>query len=132
MWNNVINAWWPLLFYAATDAPRFRKGMIAMLCTCVATLGVTALVWYLERREWRMKGLDLGERRRRRVRAGNSEGMKGKQDEFVDREGADADADGQSGEKQAESRYSDGSGMRESIGSEVEAQQKEKEKSDSF
>ena len=30
--------------------------MIAMICTCVATLGVTALVWYLERREWRMKG----------------------------------------------------------------------------
>ena len=53
MWNNAINAWWPLLFYAATDAPRFRKGMIAMICTCVATLGVTALVWWLERREHR-------------------------------------------------------------------------------
>ena len=51
MWNNVINAWWPLLFYAASDAPRFRKGMIAMICTCVATLVVTALVWYLERQE---------------------------------------------------------------------------------
>lgn len=51
MWNNVINAWWPLLFYAASDAPRFRKGMIAMICTCVATLGATALVWALERRE---------------------------------------------------------------------------------
>ncbi|GLB33663.1 putative MFS general substrate transporter [Lyophyllum shimeji] len=32
MWNNVINAWWPLLFYRATDAPRFKKGMIAMIC----------------------------------------------------------------------------------------------------
>ena len=53
MWNNVINAWWPLLFYVASDAPRFRKGMIAMICTSVATLGVPALVWYLERREKR-------------------------------------------------------------------------------
>lgn len=55
MWNNVINAWWPLLFYPATDAPRFRKGMIAMICTGVATLAVTWLVWYLERREHRIK-----------------------------------------------------------------------------
>lgn len=55
MWNNVINAWWPLLFYPATDAPRFQKGMVAMICTCVATLGVTALVWYLERREKKRK-----------------------------------------------------------------------------
>ena len=55
MWNNAINAWWPLLFYAATDAPRFGKGMIAMICTCVGTLGVTALVWWLERREVRAR-----------------------------------------------------------------------------
>lgn len=53
MWNNAVNAWWPLLFYPATDAPRFTKGMITMMCTCGATLGVTWLVWYLERRERR-------------------------------------------------------------------------------
>ncbi|KAK0206634.1 hypothetical protein DFS33DRAFT_605482 [Desarmillaria ectypa] len=51
MWNNAINAWWPLVFYPATDAPRFHKGMIAMICVSVATLGATGLVWYLERRE---------------------------------------------------------------------------------
>ena len=55
MWNNVVNAWWPLVFYPATDAPRFRKGMWAMIGTSVATLGVTWLVWYLERREKRVK-----------------------------------------------------------------------------
>lgn len=55
MWNNAVNAWWPLLFYAATDAPLFRKGMIAMICICVATLGVTAFVWWLERREHVLK-----------------------------------------------------------------------------
>ena len=55
MWNNVINAWWPLVFYPATDAPRFRKGAIAMIAVCVATLGVTWLVWYLEKREKRTR-----------------------------------------------------------------------------
>lgn len=65
MWNNVINAWWPLLFYPATDAPRFRKGMYAMIGVCIATLAVTALVWYLERREWRLKGRPGAPGRRR-------------------------------------------------------------------
>ncbi|KAG6870204.1 hypothetical protein C0993_004967, partial [Termitomyces sp. T159_Od127] len=55
MWNNVINAWWPLLFYKATDAPRFTKGMIAMICVSVATLAITWVVWYLERREKKEK-----------------------------------------------------------------------------
>ncbi|KAI0053063.1 MFS general substrate transporter [Auriscalpium vulgare] len=55
MWNNVINAWWPLVLYPATDAPRFHKGMIAMIAVCAATLVVTWLVWYLERREWRQR-----------------------------------------------------------------------------
>lgn len=53
MWNNVVNAWWQLVFYPATDAPRFRKGMWAMIGTGLATLLVTFLVWYLERREKR-------------------------------------------------------------------------------
>ncbi|KDQ29140.1 hypothetical protein PLEOSDRAFT_1092830 [Pleurotus ostreatus PC15] len=51
MWNNVINAWWPLVFYPATDAPRFTKGMYAMIGVAIATLAATALVWALERRE---------------------------------------------------------------------------------
>ncbi|KAF5393750.1 hypothetical protein D9757_000155 [Collybiopsis confluens] len=51
MWNNVVNAWWSIVFYPATDAPKFTKGMIAMIAICVATLAVTALVWYLEGRE---------------------------------------------------------------------------------
>ena len=53
MWNNVLNAFWPLIFYPATDAPRFTKGMITMICVSIATLGVTWLVWWAERREWR-------------------------------------------------------------------------------
>lgn len=58
MWNNVINAWWPLVFYPATDAPKFKKGMWAMIGTAGATLLVTWLVWYLERREKRAEGED--------------------------------------------------------------------------
>jgi len=69
MWNNAVNAWWPLLFYPATDAPRFKKGMIAMICTCAATLGVTWLVWYLERRDQRkvaQKAVEHAEQMRER------------------------------------------------------------------
>lgn len=55
MWNNVINAWWPLVFYPATDAPRFTKGMWAMIGTAIVTLLVTALVYFLERREKRQR-----------------------------------------------------------------------------
>ncbi|KAK2466374.1 hypothetical protein APHAL10511_002016 [Amanita phalloides] len=51
MWNNVVNAWWSIVFYPATDAPRFQKGMIAMLCICAATMAVTWLVRCLEKRE---------------------------------------------------------------------------------
>jgi hypothetical protein len=57
MWNNVVNAWWPLIFYKATDAPKFYRGMWAMIGACIATLLVTGLVWYMERREWRIRGV---------------------------------------------------------------------------
>lgn len=60
MWNNVVNAWWPLVFYPATDAPKFTKGMWAMIGVSIATLGVTWLVYKLERREWRRRSGDSG------------------------------------------------------------------------
>jgi len=62
MFNNVINAWWPLLFYSAADAPRFTKGTITLICVSVATLFVTFVVWALERREKRRVGVGLGDR----------------------------------------------------------------------
>lgn len=66
MWNNVINAWWPLVFYPATDAPRFERGMWVMIGTSVVTLGVTWAVWHLDRREKRMRarwgGMGEGEK----------------------------------------------------------------------
>ena len=57
MWNNAVNAWWSIVFYPATDAPQFRKGMIAMLCACIATLVITWVVYALERREWRHRAV---------------------------------------------------------------------------
>ncbi|KAF8914067.1 MFS general substrate transporter [Gymnopilus junonius] len=56
MWNNAVNAWWSIVFYPATDAPKFRKGMIAMICICMATLVITWIVYTLERREWQKEG----------------------------------------------------------------------------
>ncbi|KAH7887877.1 hypothetical protein F5I97DRAFT_1828802 [Phlebopus sp. FC_14] len=53
MRSNVVNAWWPLLFYSTTDAPWFTKGVITMICTCAATLGTTWFEWFSEQRERR-------------------------------------------------------------------------------
>lgn len=58
MWNNVVNAWWSIVFYPATDAPQFHKGIIAMLCVSIATLGATYLVYRLEQREQQQKQVD--------------------------------------------------------------------------
>ncbi|KIJ55140.1 hypothetical protein M422DRAFT_219732 [Sphaerobolus stellatus SS14] len=60
MWNNVVNAWWSIVFYPATDAPRFTKGMYAMIGACLGTLAVTFLVWWLERRDRRSRALSEG------------------------------------------------------------------------
>lgn len=58
MWNNVVNSWWSIVLYPATDALKFRKGMIAMICVCVMTLAITWVVYSLERREWRQRKTD--------------------------------------------------------------------------
>ncbi|KAM3085784.1 hypothetical protein ACMFMG_002845 [Clarireedia jacksonii] len=52
--SNAVNAWWSLLFYGASDAPRFRKGIWAMIGVSVA-MGVwtTILVWWLRRKDRR-------------------------------------------------------------------------------
>ncbi|KAF8517887.1 MFS general substrate transporter [Hysterangium stoloniferum] len=57
MWNNVINVWWSIVFYPATDAPHFTKGMYAMIGACVTTLIVTFGVRWLENRDKRAKAI---------------------------------------------------------------------------
>ncbi|ABN66021.2 Pantothenate transporter FEN2 (Fenpropimorph resistance protein 2) [Scheffersomyces stipitis CBS 6054] len=37
MFSNAVNAWWSLLFYVASDVPKFRKGCWAMLATAIAS-----------------------------------------------------------------------------------------------
>jgi ACS family pantothenate transporter-like MFS transporter len=47
MGSNAVNAWWILLFYSADFAPRFTKGMWAMIGCCIAlaiwTTGIVLL-----------------------------------------------------------------------------------------
>lgn len=51
MFSNAVNAWWSLLFYVATDAPKFRKGCWAMLATCISSIMAVLLIRYLQLRE---------------------------------------------------------------------------------
>lgn len=50
--SNVVNAWWSIVFYGATYAPYFTRGMWAMIGTSIA-LGVwtTGLLWVSTRAE---------------------------------------------------------------------------------
>ncbi|BCS29596.1 uncharacterized protein APUU_71166A [Aspergillus puulaauensis] len=54
MGSNAVNAWWTILFYSADFAPRFTKGMWAMIACSVAlalwTAGITAMTVREERR----------------------------------------------------------------------------------
>ncbi|KIA75518.1 hypothetical protein HK57_00017 [Aspergillus ustus] len=48
MGSNAVNAWWSILFYSANFAPRFTKGMWAMIGCSIAlaiwTLGITVMM----------------------------------------------------------------------------------------
>lgn len=55
MGSNAVNAWWIILFYSADFAPRFTRGMWAMIACSIAlalwTAGITALTVREEGRE---------------------------------------------------------------------------------
>ncbi|CAD7068025.1 unnamed protein product [Tilletia caries] len=51
LWSNVVNSWWSIVLYPATDAPRFRKGMIALICVAVVTVIITLATRHLDVRE---------------------------------------------------------------------------------
>ncbi|KAL6235297.1 hypothetical protein BDW75DRAFT_210065 [Aspergillus navahoensis] len=48
MGSNAVNAWWSIIFYSADMAPRFTKGMWAMIGVSIAlafwTMGITVLM----------------------------------------------------------------------------------------
>ncbi|KAL2823255.1 major facilitator superfamily domain-containing protein [Aspergillus cavernicola] len=51
MGSGAVNAWWSLIFYSATDAPRFTKGMWAMIGCSIALAFWTAGITYMTVRE---------------------------------------------------------------------------------
>ncbi|KAG9772731.1 Pantothenate transporter liz1 [Exophiala dermatitidis] len=48
--NNAVNAWWSILFYSADMAPKFTKGMWAMIAMSIALAVWTAVLQIVERR----------------------------------------------------------------------------------
>jgi len=52
--SNVVNSWWSIVFYGATYAPYFTRGMWAMIGTSIS-LGIwtTGLLWVSTRAEKR-------------------------------------------------------------------------------
>ena len=36
MMSGAVNAWWSIIFYGASYAPHFTRGMWAMIGTCIA------------------------------------------------------------------------------------------------
>ncbi|KAL4996685.1 major facilitator superfamily domain-containing protein [Aspergillus recurvatus] len=55
MGSNAVNAWWSIIFYSADMAPRFTKGMWAMIGVSIAlafwTMGITFLMVREEKRQ---------------------------------------------------------------------------------
>ncbi|KAL4757755.1 major facilitator superfamily domain-containing protein [Aspergillus foveolatus] len=55
MGSNAVNAWWSILFYSADMAPKFTKGMWAMIAVSIAlafwTMGITFLTVREEKRQ---------------------------------------------------------------------------------
>lgn len=55
VFSNIVNSWWNLVFWAATDAPKYRNGWISMFPLSVFVTVVALAIVYLERRDRRTK-----------------------------------------------------------------------------
>lgn len=60
--NNAVNAWWSILFYSADLAPRFTRGMWAMVGCSIALVLWTSGVWFMAARKSRRPSEPSGER----------------------------------------------------------------------
>lgn len=61
--SNAVNAWWSLIFYSANFAPKFTRGMWAMIGTSIAmAIWATALIFMgrREKKKWE-RGVMVGE-----------------------------------------------------------------------
>ncbi|GKT96878.1 major facilitator superfamily transporter [Colletotrichum tofieldiae] len=48
--GNCFQAWWPLIFFRADDAPEFRKGMVAMIAVGSAMMIWVTVLIFMDRR----------------------------------------------------------------------------------
>lgn len=55
MFSGAVNAWWSLLFYAATTVPTFKKGSYAMIATTISAAIIAGIIRFLQKREIRGK-----------------------------------------------------------------------------
>ncbi|KAK4156095.1 major facilitator superfamily domain-containing protein [Chaetomidium leptoderma] len=55
--NNAVNAWWSIVFYGASMAPWFERGMYAMIATSIALAVWTAGLSYVTSRAERRRAL---------------------------------------------------------------------------
>ncbi|SCU96030.1 LAFA_0G03862g1_1 [Lachancea sp. 'fantastica'] len=51
MFSGAVNAWWSLLFYSATMAPRYERGCYALIGTAIGSIVLAALIRWLQRRD---------------------------------------------------------------------------------
>jgi ACS family pantothenate transporter-like MFS transporter len=62
MGNNAVNAWWSILFYSADLAPRFTRGMWAMIaCSIALVLWTTAILAQIAREKKAMSRTQAAE-----------------------------------------------------------------------
>lgn len=56
MGSNAVNAWWIIVFYSADFAPRFVKGMWAMIGCSIALALCTVVITLMMVREKKKRG----------------------------------------------------------------------------
>ncbi|KAG5952878.1 hypothetical protein E4U53_007638 [Claviceps sorghi] len=56
--NNAINAWWSIVFYGASMAPWFVRGMWAMIVTSIALILWTAGLSWMDRKNKKALGVE--------------------------------------------------------------------------
>ncbi|KLU82750.1 hypothetical protein MAPG_01819 [Magnaporthiopsis poae ATCC 64411] len=59
--SNAVNSWWSIVFYGASMAPWFIRGMWAMIASSIALIVWTAGLTYLTHREEKQRVLDAEE-----------------------------------------------------------------------
>ncbi|KAL8277629.1 hypothetical protein RQP46_009902 [Phenoliferia psychrophenolica] len=53
MASNAVNAWWPLIFFKASDAPRWHRGMISLIVLSPIMVLLTCSAYWLQKRDQR-------------------------------------------------------------------------------